>query len=267
VLAVALLLGVAPLMADSVIQRGIDIFTTTDDGTTYYDFSKTPLPAGFFCKGSPAFTGRITFKGLPIETGEPGQLHGTDTVIERLDDAVFDATGTAVTRIQFRALSLVSIAPVKTACGSFHAYVTLAGKQRETLMRIIRTSDAGGKFLAPLAVNARLTFIPVKPPHGRRAQKLEITTSFTFPASPIPWSTTGRPNAKRGPVLVDTDGDLVPETTLFSNTGFAPGWTPGRVVKAGSCSLCEEGTCHTDPATLKEHCTADKYACYPYNCP
>jgi len=34
----------------------------------------------------------VTFKGLPLTTGAPGQLWGSDTVIERLDDAVFDAT-------------------------------------------------------------------------------------------------------------------------------------------------------------------------------
>jgi hypothetical protein len=210
-LAVALLAGLSPLAADTVIHRGIDAFTTTDNGKTFYDFSSNPIPAGFFCKSSAAFTGRMTFKGLPLETGAPGQLHNADTVIERLDDAAFDATGTAVTRIQFRALSLVSIAPIKTGCGSFHVYVTLAGKQRETTMRIHRTEEKGGTFSAPLAVDARLTFIPVRPGRNKSARKLELVGGFTFPASPIPWSTTGRPEAKRiGSVLVDTNGDLTP---------------------------------------------------------
>src|SRR5262245_64586256 len=97
-----------PLAADPVIQRGIDAFTTTDNGKTYYDFAQNPIPAGFFCNKSAAFTGRIAFKGLPLETAAPGQLRGRDTVIERLDDAVFNAKDTAVTRLQFKALSLVS---------------------------------------------------------------------------------------------------------------------------------------------------------------
>ncbi|HEY2294573.1 MAG TPA: hypothetical protein VGM86_28060, partial [Thermoanaerobaculia bacterium] len=174
-LTVAFLAVVSPLAADTVIHRGIDTFTTTANGTTFYDFAQSPIPAGFFCKSSAAFTGRVAFKGLPLETGAPGQLHSADTVIERLDDAVFDASGTAVTRIQFRALSLVSISPLKTACGSFHVYVTLAGKQRETTMRIYRTSDGGGHFLAPLAVDARLSFIPVKPARDKAARKLDLT--------------------------------------------------------------------------------------------
>jgi hypothetical protein len=199
------------LAADTVIHRGIDTFTTTANGTTFYDFAQSPIPAGFFCKSSAVFTGRVAFKGLPLETGAPGQLHGADTVIERLDDAVFDSTGTAVTRIQFRALSMVSIAPLKTACGSFHVYVTLAGKQRETTMRIVRTSEDGGHFLAPLAVDVHLSFIPVKPSRDKAARKLDLTGRFTFPASPIPWSTTGGAATKRvGTVLVDTNGDLIP---------------------------------------------------------
>jgi hypothetical protein len=183
---VSLLAGLSPLAAETSIQRGIDVFATTANGTSYYDFAKNPIPAGFFCEGSRAFTGRVALKGLPLATGEPGQMGSTDTIIERLDDAEFDADGVAVTRLQFRALSLVSIAPVKTVCGSYHVYVSLAGKQRVTTMTIYRTEEGGGNFVAPLAVNARLTFIPVKPLTTKNARTLALTGSFTFPASPFP---------------------------------------------------------------------------------
>jgi hypothetical protein len=262
--AVALVVAFPLLAADTVIHRGVDTFTTTTNGTTFYDFAQNPIPAGFFCKSSAAFSGRVAFKGLPLETGAPGQLHSADTVIERLDDAVFDSTGTAVTRVQFRALSMVSIAPLKTACGSFHVYATLAGKQRETTMRIIRTSEGGGHFLAPLAVNAKLSFIPVKP--GKAARKLELTGSFTFPASPIPWSTTGGAATKRiGSVLVDTNGDLVPDTLVFGSTNFWPGWKPGPAMKIGSCIQCEPPVCHDGGEG--QHCTNGVTACYPAQCP
>jgi hypothetical protein len=270
--AVLLLIAVSPLLADSVIHRGVDTFTTIADGKTFYDFAQNPIPAGFFCRSSAAFTGKMTFKGLPLETGAPGQLHGADTVIERLDDAAFDNNNTAVTRIQFRALSLVSIAPLKTACGSYHVYVTLAGKQRETTMRIYRTSEGGGKFVAPLAVDARLSFIPVKPERNKKAGKLELVGNFTFPAAPMPWSTTGRADAKRiGAVLVDTNGDLIPDTLVFGSTNFAPGWdpkAPRKIVQTGgSCTICEPASCHTDPATGKQHCTGPVQACGNTECP
>ncbi|HEX4963957.1 MAG TPA: hypothetical protein VF173_24235 [Thermoanaerobaculia bacterium] len=264
-LAVLLVFSLSPLTADPVIRHGIDSFTTVASGTTYYDFSKNPIPAGFFCKSSAPFTGRVVLKGLPLETGAPGSLHGADTVIERLDDATFDANGSAVTRIQFRALSLVSVAPVKTSCGSFHVYVTLAGKQRETTMRIYRTDENGGHFVAPLAVNARMSFISVKP--TKSARRLELTGSFTFPASPIPWSTTGGAVTKRlGTVLVDTDGDLRPDTLLTGSSNFWPGWSPNAIATKG-CTTCEPYSCHTDPTTQKQHCTGPVTVCAPAACP
>jgi hypothetical protein len=250
------LLGLSPLAADPTIQRGIDIFTTLGDGRTYYDFAQSPIPAGFFCKGSKAFTGRVVFKGLPLTTGAPGQLWDADTVIERLDDAVFDANGTAVTRIQFRALSLVSTAPIKTACGAFHVYVTLGGKQQVTTMSIYRTQEGGGNFVAPLAVNTRVTFIPVKPARNKAARNLELAADFTFPASPLPWSFPAGAQAKRiGSVAVDTNGDLTPDTLLPGTSNFSPGSSPDRITpKFGTCP-CPETICHRDPSTGKIHCT------------
>jgi hypothetical protein len=260
VLVVSLLLGLSPLAADSTIRRGTDVFTTTSDGSTYYDFAQSPIPAGFFCKGSKAFTGRVAFKGLPLVTGAPGQLGGADTVIERLDDADFDANGTAATRIQFRALSMVSIAPIKTACGAFHLYVSLGGKQRVTTMNIYRTQQGGGNFLAPLAVNVRMTFIPVKPATNKGARSLELTGGFTFPASPLPWSFTETTRAQKvGPVVVDTDGNLIPDTLLPPDSNFSPGSSPERLNQnkvLAYCSCIERPTCHTDPATGKFHCVS-----------
>jgi hypothetical protein len=269
VFVVSLLLGLSPLAADSMIPRGIDVFTTPANGMTYYDFAQNPIPAGFFCKGSKAFTSRVALRGLPLATGAPGQLGGADTVIERLDDAAFDAKGTAVTRIQFRALSLTSIAPIKTACGNFHVYVSLGGNQRVTTMNIYRTQESGGSFVAPLAVNARMTFIPVKPARNKGARKLELTGGFTFPASSLPWSFVGSASTKRSSsVVVDTNGDLAPDTLLPATSNFSPGWSPDRVRQdksfGGECP-CWDGTlvCHTD-STGKEHCTMPAR---PNNCP
>jgi hypothetical protein len=238
-----------------MIERGIDTFSTPADGRTGYDFARSPIPAGFFCKGSKPFTGRIAFKGLPLTTAVPGQLGVADTVVERLDDAVFDAQGTAVTRIQFRALSLVSISPVKTACGSFHAYVSLGGKQRVTTMRIHQMHEGGGTlvggtFVAPLAADVRLTFIPVKPAVGKGARKLELNGSFTFPAISIPWRLADGARSQDA-VVVDTNGDLTPDTRLPGTSNFAPGLSPAKI-QLGSC--CSEYVCHTD-GTGKMHCS------------
>jgi hypothetical protein len=267
-LAVVLLVSSSPLAADSIIQRGVDVFTTTDNGKTFYDFANNPIPAGFFCNKSAPFTGRIAFKGLPLETN--GYLRGADTVIERLDDAVFNAEGTAVTRLQFKALSLVSIAPVRTACGAYHAYVSLAGKQRVTKMSIHRTQAGGGTFVAPLAVNVRVTFVPVKPAKGRSPRKLELTGSFTFPAAPIPWSLKGGESTRQiDSAVVDTNGDLAPDTLLRGTPNFWPGWAPDGVKQqvGAYCYQCQPESCHTDPSTGKTHCSGPVYACGEEICP
>ena len=264
-LVTALLFSVSPLAATPVIERGVDVFTTTANGKTYYDFGQNPVPAGFFCEGSKAFRERVTLKGLPLKTEIPGQLRGGDTVVERIDNAAFDATGVAVTRVRFRALSLVSVNPIKTSCGSFHVYLTLAGKQPITKMWIYRTHENGGSFRAPLAVDVRMTFVPVK---GRSPRKLELRGNVVFPGHDIPWSLTDSvPTQKRiGRVVVDTNGDLIPDTQLLGTSNFAPGWSPeGVAAKAGSCSMCEPEICHDNNG--EQHCTGPTYACYPYNCP
>ena len=257
-----LLPGLSPLAAESTVQRGIDLFATRGDGKTYYDFAQNPIPAGFFCESSKPFTGRVAFKGLPLATGAPRQLKDADTVIERLDDAVFDANGTATTRIRFRALSLVSTAPIKTACGAFHVYVSLGGKQRVTTMSIHRTQEAGGNFVAPLAVNTRVTFIPVKPARNKAARKLELAADFTFPATPQPWRFSVGTQVKRiGSVTVDTNGDLTPDTLLPSTSNFSAGSSPdGFLLKVDgsyylTCDPCASESCHTDPSTGKQHCS------------
>jgi hypothetical protein len=163
-----------------------------------------------------------------------------------------------MTRIKFRALSLVSSAPIRIACGDFHVYVSLSPKQRVTLMTILRTQETGGDFTAPLAVDARLTFIPVKPQRNKGARKLELTQSLTFPASPAPWSLVAEAASKRiATVTVDTDGDLIPDTVLPGPSNFAAGHLPGRFMleKAG-CSCCPGGDqiCHTTGPDAG-HCT------------
>ncbi|HVS00916.1 MAG TPA: hypothetical protein VMW27_30125 [Thermoanaerobaculia bacterium] len=146
-------------------------------------------------------------EGLSLATETPGQLVGGDTVVEQLDDAVFNAKSTAVTRIQFRALSLVGIAPIRTSCGAFHVYVSLNGPQRVTSMSIHRTQEGGSSFVAPLAVNARMTFIPVKPARTKAARQLELTGSFTFPPISLPWSFTEGGARATGTVVVDNNGN------------------------------------------------------------
>jgi hypothetical protein len=220
--ALILLASTAAFAAGPAIFSGSDLWTTPGDGRTFADFGLEPIPAGFFCPGSASFTGQIAFHGVPLASDDPGSLGRTDTIVQRLDDAVFNKRGVAVTRLQVRALSLESIAPFKTSCGSFKAVVSLAGDQPVTSMRIVRDSATGGRFWAPLSLNVKLTFIPV----GRNVQrgKLELVQSIRFDATPIAWMTLpSRPEVETKTLFVDTDGDNLPDAEVPSPSNFAAG--------------------------------------------
>ena len=251
-LAIVLMLCLSSAVVADSIKPGIDAFRTLGGGKTFYDFAKNPVPAGFFCASSATFADRVALKGLPVETGTPGELRDTDTIIERLDDAVFDAHGRAETRIRFRALSMVSVAPIKTSCGAYHVYVTLDGKQPVTKMRIQRTQQGGGNFRAPLAANVRLNFVPVRKDGSRR--KLELRGSVKFPGKAIPWSfPDGKVLKQMASAVVDTNGDLKPDTRLPGTSNFTAGYPPDALRSiTGTYESCY-CTCHEEGGEY--HCT------------
>jgi hypothetical protein len=234
----------ATFAAERVIQNGIDVWMTPGDGSTFVDFAKKPIPAGFFCSGSAPFTGKVAFRGEPIVTGNPGVLGTTDTIVQRLDDAVFNKKGVARTRVQFRALSLKSLAPIETECGKFTVTATLDGVQPITRMVITRENKAGGRFTAPLALNVKVRFEPVG---WVSKETLEIPVAVRFPGTvKMPWQKAAAP-VPAGFVLVDTDGDRVADTYLPGTSNFIAGKpSPAASRKPGAI---EKGMwfCHEDP--------------------
>jgi hypothetical protein len=246
-LALLLLIALPTFAADRVIQSGIDLWHTTGDGRTFTDFSKSPIPAGFFCFDSAPFTGRILFRGVPIATGEKGSLGKTDTIVHRLDDAVFNKRGVATTRVQVRALQFEGLQSIKTSCGAFKVEARLNGEQPVTTMRIVRENDKGGRYFVPIALNVKLVFTPV----GRASSEiLEITRKVRFPVDAgHAWSeqmgSQKRPQ-RSGFILVDTDGDRVPDTYLpGTSSGFFAGVSSGLV-------KMPTDTCHSTAA--HSHC-------------
>ncbi len=218
-----------PAFAGTVrtIQNGIDVWRTPADGTSFVDFAKNPIPKGFFCNKSAAFTGRVVLQGRPLATGTPGELGGVDTIVQRLDDATFDGRGVAVTRVQLRALQLESVAPIKTTCGDFNIRVSLNGTQPTTKMRIIREDESSGRFEAPIQVRFKISFLAT---NGAASLQRELVRSFSL--SPAPNATWGVVEPKQSfsrqtSLLVDTDSDQIPDTYLPKTSGnFQAGWTP-----------------------------------------
>lgn len=242
--AVALLAALAlPAAANDVIYSGIDIWRTPADGSTFFDFASEPIPAGFFCGKSAAFTGKVPFKGVPIVT-EDGSLGPTDTIVERLDDVTLDENGVGSTRVQLRALQFESIAPVKTACGKFNVRVRLDGEQPITAMRIVKENENGGRFFAEIGVRARVTFTPVR---GKARRSLELVREVRFqPSTRAHWSLRHSDKAiqRAGLVQVDTDADGRPDSFVPRTSNFAGGVSMNKAASY---------VCHDDPS-CGTHC-------------
>jgi hypothetical protein len=258
VLAAALLaLAAAPLAAaDLTVESGLDIWITRGDGSTFFSFADEPLPAGFFCSASAPFAGAVVFKGVPVATSPPDALGGADTILQRLDHAVFNKRGVATTRLQLRALHFVGTEPLSTSCGSYRVEVVLDGEQPITEMRIFRESRKGGRFAAEVAVNAKLVFTPVDHP----GEVLELSRSVVFPPRRNSFW-TDRPGkggiSREGFVQVDTNADGSPDTFLpGTSRNFAAGWPAKARPEGGALTAkalpCGEN-CHCDPS-CSNHC-------------
>ena len=118
--------------------------------------------------------------------------------------------------------------------------------------------------MAPLAVDAKISFIPVKP--TKSARRLEINGQLHLPGLPLPWSTTaGAATKSVGNVMIDTKGPLRPDTLISGSTNFWPGWQPGAVLRRRAARSASRRAATTPAA--RQHCTGGVTACYPSACP
>jgi hypothetical protein len=142
----------APGSAPATIPAGKDFWTTPANGLTFFTF-----PAGdveSLCGASPSddWDHKLVLKGVPLSSGP-----AYDTVVARLNDAVFDSTGTAKVPIQVVELHFASADEGQdTPCGFVTWEVELAGAQGSTTMVLHRTSSHGGYFNADLILKVEL---------------------------------------------------------------------------------------------------------------
>lgn len=267
VLFVGWVLLLAPVVfAGDVIVNGIDTWTTPGGGWSFLDFGDDPIPAGFFCSRSEPFAGRILWQGEPLVTQPAGALSGADTVVQRLDDASFDADGRAFTRLQMRALSLASIKPVRTACGTYDVKASLNGIQPIRGMDLYEKDKENGYFVAHMLINVKLIFTPVDPAGGR-SLVLE-RNDITVESSQIPWTSSLSESELDGQiggfVLVDTDGDRVADTYLPGQSNFHPKRDGSQTDSLQYCLLeiPEEGEI-PPPGTYCHVANGDCHCVYP----
>jgi hypothetical protein len=253
-----LALAAVPAGAAEAVHSGADLWQTTT-GFTFTSFVDNPIPAGFFCADSKPFTGMINMQGVPLVTAPASALGKIDTIVRRLDDAAFDAKGETATRIQLMALSLASVKPIDTGCGLYDVTASLGGEQPVTEMKIVRTSNNGGYYVAPLDLNVKLVFIPV----SGKGERRELTNQVSLgPGTQSVWAYAKGAAATlavrhSGTVRVDTDGDRVPDALMPAPSNFVAGVDPAAVTS--EAALCEDQSCHccrrcTDPYTPNWYC-------------
>ncbi len=227
-LAGLLLVGI-PVSAQTV-PGGIDVWTTPDDGNTKVTyFESNPLPAGYFCSGSAAFSQDVALKGAPIATSDNG-LGSTDTVILR-DDATYDGSGNAPTKIQVQAISFQEHQPLAINCSDgvhyFSLRVTLDHTAEAPTTSMTIHSDGtgtGGTFDASVTVPGRLVFTDTTT--GKTFAPLSDT--IYLQASGASWADNVGTGGVDHPasVTIDSDGDGKPDLTLpGTSNGFHTGWS------------------------------------------
>lgn len=142
-----LLAGLAALPAAAqTIYPGTDYWVTPANGQTLFYFPSGDVEALCGAPLSNSWDHKVVLQGVPIAADY-------DTVVERLDKAVFDSSGLADTRIIVTDMSFASSAPQDTPCGWLNWRVKLSGTQSITTMKLKLTSSEGGTFAADIAVN------------------------------------------------------------------------------------------------------------------
>ncbi|MCP3963510.1 MAG: hypothetical protein GY719_37215 [bacterium] len=217
-----------PLSAQPVITAGYDLWTTAGEEGTYFDFGESPIPAGVFGPGSKTFADKVWFKGEALSSDPPGLLGETDTIVERLEDAVAD--GRPI-RIRMRALSLRSTEPIavhgEDGTSFWDVRVSLAEEQPITAMWISAEDDVKGHFDAELGLDLRVTFT-----HTETGKSFTLEQSQTLrtmgarwiylPLKAVPGAAVD--SLKPCSVRVDGDGDGTHEVPL-------EGWcSPSRFI-------------------------------------
>lgn len=154
----------------TTIPAGSDFWTTVSaGGQSFQDFSASPIPADFFGPGSEPFTGSIEFMGVPIGEATLGDF--TDTIVERMEDAVLDGPGSEATvPIEMVLLNVQSVEPITVRIdGNSTQWIVNVqayrdGTQVPGVITIRQTSETGGTFDSQLPVVPMFTFFNAENP-------------------------------------------------------------------------------------------------------
>lgn len=256
-IAVLAILISGPAVAQ-IIPAGSDAFSTATGTVT--DFSANPLPAGFFCAGSPPFAGAIQFIGEPLATNPPNAAGGADTVVARLTAADL-SSGMALVPVKVKAISMRSQGVITVTCadGTVTRWIVRAclcgcecggGDQPQTTLKLTLTDPACGCGVADgeLELEVCLRFVNVDTGEVRGPVKQNVTLQVTA----MPWCFDPPPGVivPREPFEVDTDCDGSVDCFMPGSERFVPGVVCGQL----GC-IPPEPSCHSSFGTADhDHC-------------
>jgi hypothetical protein len=227
-LALCALIALPALAQPPTIRRGVDLFTTPAGSGTVVDFASNPVPAGFFCSGSAPFTGVVPLQGVPLPTSPAGIAGTTDTIVERLTDAVFSTTGTATFSVVLRAMRLTGSNTITVDCpeGPTTWRVDVCACRLQPTNTITVTIDPAcgtcGKATGQLRIQACITF--TRTDTGQVAGPLQQNIVLDFNKMDWCYKAGAREQIVSQPFGVDSNCDGQPDLTLPATSNFHPGW-------------------------------------------
>jgi hypothetical protein len=241
------------------VTPGVDAFqtATTPGKATGVDFAANPLPADFFCPGSPAFNGHVDLQGAPLATNPPGVAGQSDTLVERLKEASFDG-GPVTVPVRVRALRLTSVSPLSITCTSgatnWRLDVCECGDQPSTDIEVRVDEKCGcGHFDGGLKIKTCLRFTNL----ADNTVKGPITQEVSLKIHDMPWCPKPVNGALQigGPFTVkDCDGN---EVSVRGTSNFYPGYSCAEQEDpAVDCwtKFADLTHCHEGPSPDHQHC-------------
>ncbi|HEX6903959.1 MAG TPA: hypothetical protein VF789_29885 [Thermoanaerobaculia bacterium] len=240
------------------VTPGVDAFQTASGPgkTTSVDFAATPIPADFFCTGSPVFNGRVDLVGAPLTTNPAGVASTSDTLVERLQEASFSSTPVTVP-IRVRALRLTSASNITVNCASgatqWRLDVCECGNQPTTDITVKVDEPCGcGHFDGSLKIKTCLRFTNV----ADNTVKGPITQDVDLKINAMPWCPKPVQGALQinGPFSVkDCEGN---DVNVRGTSNFFPGYSCAEQGPGVDCwtKHADLTRCHEGPSPDHQHC-------------
>ncbi len=230
VLSGTLLLALAalPALAQRVIPAGKDVWVTPANGQTVFTFPDGDVESLCGALPSSSWTHQVALQGVPMTGAD------WDTMVVRLDDAVFNSSGVAQTRAQVANLDFRSTDTTVTPCGRLYFTVGLAGSQAPTTMTIVRTTAGGGVFHADIAVSVEIKAFEIH--HGDYVGSLFYSFVLPNPTSGTPWSLG--PNGQFRPGMTTTNNcvDVLRQKLTQYSTTSSHYYYISNLIAQGNCN-------------------------------